>query len=184
MTGKYNDLEARCKKTAEHFKTDLGRLRGGRATTSLLEGITVDYYGSRVPLIQLGMISAPEPRLLTIQVYDRGAVESVEKSIQQSELGLNPSRDGTLIRIAIPALTEERRKELIKKLSKMAEEAKVTVRNHRRESMDFLKKQEKDKAISADDLRRGSEDIQKITDKATAEIDVLLQAKEKEMMEL
>ena len=184
MSGKYNDLEGKCKKTAEHFKTDLGRLRGGRATTSLLAGVQVEYYGSRVPLIQLGMISAPEPRLLTIQVYDRGAVEAVEKAIQQSELGLNPSRDGSLVRIAIPALTEERRKDLIKKLHKMAEEAKVTIRNHRRESMDFLKKQEKDKAISADDLRRGSDDIQKITDKSTAEIDSLLQAKEKEMMDV
>jgi len=184
MSGKYNDLEAKCKKTAEHFKTDLGRLRGGRATTSLLEGVTVDYYGSRVPLIQLGMISAPEPRLLTIQVYDRGAVEAVEKAIQQADLGLNPSRDGSLVRIAIPALTEERRKDLIKKLHKMAEEAKVTIRNHRRESMDGLKKQEKDKQISADDLRRGSDEIQKITDKSTAEIDGLLQGKEKEMMEV
>jgi len=184
MSGKYGDLEGKCRKTVEHFKVELGRLRGGRATTSILEGIQVDYYGSRVPLLQLGMINAPEPRLLTVQVYDGGAVEAVEKAILQSDLGFNPSRDGNLVRIAIPALTEERRKDLIKKLHKMSEEQKVALRTHRRDAIDLVKKQEKDKAISADDSRRGQEDIQKITDRFTADIDTLLKAKEKEMLEV
>ena len=159
-------------------------MRSGRASTALLEGLHVDYYGTSVPLMQLGMVNAPEPRLLTVQIYDRGAVDAVEKAIQSSELGLNPSRDGNLLRIVIPSLTEERRKDLIKKLHKMGEEAKVAIRNHRRDQIDFLKKQEKDKAISEDDLRKASEDVQKVTDKYTSEIDHVLAAKEKEMMEV
>jgi ribosome recycling factor len=177
-------LEESCKKTIEHFKKELGRMRTGRATSSMLDGIVVEYYGSQVPLIQLGMVNTPEPRLITVQVYDAGAVEAIEKAIQAAGLGLNPSRDGNLIRLPIPALTEERRKDLIKKLHKQGEENKVVLRNHRRESIDELKKQEKDKQISTDDVRRGQEQIQKIVDKGIADIDVLLQAKEKEMMEI
>ncbi|MBX7145036.1 MAG: ribosome recycling factor [Oligoflexia bacterium] len=184
MAGKFTDLEQKCKKTAEHFRKELQRLRTGRASASLLEGLTVEYYGSTVPLIQLGMINAPEPRLLTIQVYDGGACEAIEKAIKTSDLGLNPARDGTLLRIPIPALTEERRKELVKKTHKMAEEVKVILRNHRRDTLDALKKQEKDKAVSADDVRRGSDEIQKITDKATAEVDQAVAQKEKEIMEV
>ncbi len=177
--GQFDALEAGCKKTNEHFKKDLGRLRTGRAATSMLEGINVDYYGSHVPLIQLGLISAPEPRLLTIQVYDSGAVESVEKAIMQSELGLTPNRDGALIRINIPALTEERRKELIKKLHKMGEEAKVALRNNRREALDALKKVEK----AEDAVKRGETEIQKIIDKYQKDIDSLVALKEKEILE-
>lgn len=184
MTGKYGDIEEKCKKTVEHFKKELQRLRTGRASTSLLEGLMVDYYGTQTPLMSLGLLNAPEPRLLTIQVYDAGAIDSIEKSIRQSDLGLNPSRDGNLIRISIPTLTEDRRKELVKKLHKMTEEEKVAVRNHRREAIDTLKKQEKDKAISADDLRRGQDEVQKITDRYTAEIDKATAAKEKEIMEV
>ena len=177
-------LEENSKKTIEHFKKELGRMRTGRATSSMLDGIVVEYYGSQVPLIQLGMVNTPEPRLITVQVYDAGAVEAIEKAIQAAGLGLNPSRDGNLIRLPIPALTEERRKDLIKKLHKQGEENKVVLRNHRREAIDELKKQEKDKQISTDDVRRGQEQIQKIVDKGIADIDVLLQAKEKEMMEI
>jgi ribosome recycling factor len=177
-------LEENSKKTIEHFKKELGRMRTGRAASSMLDGIVVEYYGSQVPLIQLGMVNTPEPRLITVQVYDAGAVESIEKAIQAAGLGLNPSRDGNLIRLPIPALTEERRKDLIKKLHKQGEENKVVLRNHRREAIDELKKQEKDKEISTDDVRRGQEQIQKIVDKGIADIDVLLQAKEKEMMEV
>lgn len=184
MAGKFGDLEDKCKKTVEHFKKELQRLRTGRASTSLLEGLMVDYYGSATPLMSLGLINAPEPRLLTIQVYDGNAVESIEKAIRQSDLGLNPSRDGGMIRISIPTLTEDRRKELVKKLHKMAEEEKVVLRNHRRDGNDFLKKQEKDKAISTDDSRRGQEEIQKITDRYTAEIDKAAVGKEKEIMEV
>lgn len=184
MAGKYGDLDVKCKKTVEHFKVEISRLRTGRANTSLLEGIHVDYYGSHVPLIQMGMIGAPEPRLLTIQVYDASAVESVEKAILQSELGLNPMREGNLLRIAIPALNEERRKEFVKKLNKLAEENKIVLRNHRRDAIDDLKKQEKDKKISQDDLRRSQDDVQKITDKFIADIEQLSQAKEKEILEV
>ena len=184
MSGKFENLEQKCKKTIEHFKRDLGRIRTGRANANLLEGVNVDYYGTSVPILQLGMISAPEPRLVTVQVYDANAVESVEKAIHQSDLGLNPSRDGSLIRINIPALTEDRRKELIKKLHKMSEETKVALRNHRRDSIDELKKQEKSKEISADELRRGQDEIQKITDKHQSGIDALLVVKEKEMLEV
>jgi ribosome recycling factor len=184
MAGKFADLEAKCKKSVEHFKKDLKSLRTGRATTSILDGISADYYGTQTPLIQLGMVNAPEPRLLTVQVYDASAVEAVEKAIQQAELGLNPSREGSLLRIPVPALTEDRRKDLVKKCHKMAEEVKVVVRNHRREAIDGLKKQEKDKTASADDVRRGSDEIQKITDKSTAEVDQAVVVKEKEIMEV
>lgn len=184
MSQRYSDLEEKCKKSVEHFKSELGRMRSGRATTGLLEGITVDYYGSQVPLIQMGLINAPEPRMLTVQVYDASAVDSVEKSIRQSELGLNPSRDGNLIRISIPSLTEERRKDLVRSLKNVAEDARVTLRNHRRDAIDTLKKQEKEKEISEDDLRRGQEEIQKILDKYVAQIDELLKSKEQEMMEV
>ena len=184
MSRDANTLKAECEKTVQHLKKDCTHMRSGRASTALLEGLHVDYYGTSVPLMQLGMVNAPEPRLLTVQIYDRGAVDAVEKAIQSSELGLNPSRDGNLLRIVIPSLTEERRKDLIKKLHKMGEEAKVAIRNHRRDQIDFLKKQEKDKAISEDDLRKASEDVQKVTDKYTSEIDHVLAAKEKEMMEV
>jgi ribosome recycling factor len=184
MAGNFGELEGKCKKTVEHFKTDLGRIRTGRANAKLLDGLHVDYYGSSVPLIQLGMINAPEPRLITIQVYDAGACEAIEKAIQQSDLGLNPAREGSMIRINIPPLNEERRKELIKKLHKMAEDVRVVMRNHRRDSIDDLKKKEKAKAISADDLRRGQEEVQKITDKYIKEVDTMTASKEKEMMEV
>lgn len=184
MVQKFTDLEDRCKKTIEHFKKEISRMRTGRASTSLLDGLMVEYYGSSVPLIQLGMVNAPEPRLITIQIYDRGAVDAVEKAIQQADLGLSPARDGNLIRLNIPQLTEERRKDLIKKLHKMGEENKVTLRTHRRESIDGLKKEEKDKSISADDVHRGQEQIQKIVDKYIADVDVVAASKEKEMMEI
>ena len=184
MAGKFNDLEAKCKKTIEHFKRDLGRLRGGRANVSILEGITVEYYGSQVPLNQVGLVNAPEARLLTVQVYDGSAVEAVEKAIQQANLGLNPARDGSLVRVPIPALNEERRKDLVKNLHKMAEEGKVTVRNHRREAIDLVKKQEKGKELSTDDARRHQEEIQKLTDKAIAEVETAAQGKEKELMDI
>lgn len=181
---RFKDLESKCKGTIEHFKKELGKMRTGRASSGLLEGITVEYYGSQVPLIQLGMINTPEPRLITIQVFDGSAVDAVEKAIKQSELGLNPSRDGSLIRLNIPPLNEERRKELIKKLHKVGEENRVTVRGHRRDAIDVLKKQEKAKEISEDDVRRGQDEIQKITDRYIAEVDAALQAKEKEMLEV
>lgn len=184
MSGKFDAYKAQCAKAVEHYKKELSRLRSGRATPQLLEGVNVDYYGSRVSLQQLGMVSAPEPRMLTIQVYDAGAVEAIEKAIQQSELGLNPSREGSLIRVVIPPLNEERRKDLIKKVGKMAEETKVSLRNLRRDEVENVKKQAKNKEISEDDSRRAQEEIQKILDKAVADVDVASAAKEKELMEV
>jgi ribosome recycling factor len=132
----------------------------------------------------MGMVAAPEPRLLTIQVYDGAAVEAVEKAIQQAELGLNPMRDGSLIRVAIPALNEERRKELTKKISKMAEETKIALRNLRRDEVESVKKQQKNKELSEDDSRKAQEEIQKIVDKFIADVDVAAAAKTKEIMEV
>lgn len=179
-----SDLDSKCKKTVEHFKKDLGRVRSGRAHTSLLDGLMVEYYGSMVPLLQLGMVNAPEARMLTIQVYDSGAVEAIEKAIQQSELGLNPGHDGNLIRISIPALTEERRKELVKRLHKMTEDTRVTLRNHRRDMNEELKKKEKSKEVSADELKKGLEEVQKITDRTIKEVDQVLASKEKELLDV
>ena len=184
MSEELNVLEEKCKATIEHLNGELGRMRSGRATTGHLQGIMVDYYGSATPLIQLGTLSVPEPRLLQVQVFDASVVEGVEKAIQQADLGFNPSREGNVIRIAVPALTEERRKDLVKKLHKMAEEAKIAIRGHRRDSIDVLKKAQKDGDISEDDSRRGQDSVQKVTDRFTGEVDVLLAAKEKEMLEV
>lgn len=177
-------FEVECKKSLEHLKKEFGRLRTGRASGSILEGIMVDYYGSQVPLNQVGMVNTPEPRLITIQVYDGSAVEAVEKAILASELGLNPSRDGNLVRLAIPQLTEDRRKDLIKRLHKLAEDAKVGIRNHRRDAIEQLKKSEKDGGVSADDLRRKQDEIQKITDRYIKDIDAAAAGKEKEVLEI
>jgi ribosome recycling factor len=184
MSGKFDDYKAQCAKALDHFKKELGRLRSGRATPALLESVQVEYYGSKVPLQQLGMVAAPEPRMLTIQVYDASAVEAVEKAIHQSELGLNPSREGSLVRVVIPALNEERRKDLIKKVGKMAEETKVSLRNLRRDEVEGVKKQVKNKEMSEDDSRRAQDEIQKILDKVIADVDVAAAAKEKELMEV
>ena len=180
----YDNYKAQCSKTLEHFKGELKRLRSGRAAPSILEGLQVDYYGSQVSLQQLGLVAAPEPRMLTIQVYDQGAVEAIEKAIQQSDLGLNPSRDGSLIRVVIPSLNEERRKELIKKVSKMSEETRVAMRNLRRDEIEVIKKKTKAKEISEDDGRRAQEEIQKILDKYIADVDASANAKEKELLEV
>lgn len=184
MSNQTGDFEVKCKASIEHFKQDLLKLRTGRANSSMLDVVQVEYYGSYVPLKQIAMLNAPEPRLLTVQVYDASASEAVEKAIKHADLGFNPSREGNLIRIPVPALTEERRRELIKKLHKMGEEAKVVVRNLRRDSIDALKKSQKDGKVSEDESRRGQDQIQKVTDKYTAEIETLLGLKEKEMMEV
>ena len=184
MTAQLIELESKCKKSVEHFKKELGRVRTGRASTTLLDGMMVEYYGSMVPLLQLGMINSPEPRLITIQVYDAGAVENIEKAIQQSELGLNPMREGNLIRLSMPSLTAERRKETVKRVHKMSEEMKIVLRNLRRETIDDLKKRKDKKEISEDDLRKAQDEVQKVTDRYTKELDSLVVTKEKEIMEV
>lgn len=184
MATNFGEFEQKCKSSIEHYKNDLNKLRTGRAQSSMLDVVFVDYYGSSVQLKTLGMINTPEPRMITVQVFDGSAVEACEKAIKYADLGLNPQRDGNLIRIPIPSLTEDRRKELIKKLHKMGEDAKVVIRNLRRDTIDQLKKQQKNGEVSEDDSRKGQEQIQKITDKYIAEVDVHLAAKEKEMMEV
>lgn len=184
MSAETQELDAMGKKTIEHLKRDLQGLRSGRASTSTLETLQVDYYGSRVPMQQMGLLSAPEPRLITIQVYDASAVEAVEKAIQQADLGFNPSREGNLIRIVVPQLTEERRKEQIKKAHKMTEESRVGLRNSRREVLEKVKKSLKDKDITEDDSRRIHDEVEKVMAKIGKDIDALLAVKEKELMEI
>ena len=171
-------------KAVAHFKEDLLKMRTGRASAGLIENIKVDYYGSLTPLKQMGNISSPEPRMLVVQVYDSSALDSVEKAIRSADLGLNPSRDGQLIRVLIPALTEDRRRDLIKSLHKQAEEYKIQIRNHRRDSVDLVKKGVKDKAIAEDDSKKQQDEIQKHTDRFVAEIDAALVHKEKDLMEV
>jgi len=177
-------LKDKGKKTVEAFKRELGKMRTGRASASLLEGIKAEYYGTMTPLNQMGNISTPEPRIIAIQAYDKGAVEAIMKAIRASDLGLNPSNEGQTIRVILPALTEDRRKELIKKLKDVGEEHRVFIRNHRREAIDSVKAAVKNKAMSEDDSKRSQDELQKITDGLIKEIDVLLTAKEKEMMEV
>ncbi len=184
MGNRINDLESQCKKSVEHFKTELSRLRTGRASGALLEGVKVDYYGTQTPLIQMGSINVPEPRTIAVQVYDAGAVDSVEKAIRAADLGLNPQREGNLIRVNIPALTQDRRKELIKKVHETTEAARVGIRNHRRDTINVIKDEEKGKKLSQDESRREQEGVEKIVAKYIKEIDALGAQKEKEMMEV
>ncbi len=171
-------------KAVEHLRHELLKIRTGKATTNLLDGIKVDYYGTPTPLIQLGNISTPDYHTITIQAWDKSAVPLIEKSIQAANLGLNPSNDGTLIRIPIPALNEERRKEIVKLVKKFAEESKVAVRNIRRDSIEHLKKTEKDEHISEDERKHAETEVQKLTDRHIKDIDDLIAVKEKEIMEV
>jgi ribosome recycling factor len=171
-------------KALDVLKKELQSLRAGRANPAILEKITVDYYGSPTPINQMANITAPEPRLLVIQPWDKSIIPNIEKAILKSDLGLNPSSDGTVIRLAIPQLTQERRKELAKVVKKKGEDAKVAVRNIRREANELLKNLEKSKDISEDDNKRSQEDVQKLTDKFIQEIDKVLENKEKEIMEV
>lgn len=184
MSEALEELKLQCESTIDFFRSELVKTKTGRASSGLLEGVQVDYYGAQTPLSQLGLINVAEARLLTVQVYDASVVESVEKAIHQADLGLNPSRDGNLIRVPIPPLTEERRKEIVKRLHKQGEEMKVTVRNHRRAAIDNLQKAKKDGEISEDDLNSLKKDVQVITDKYVAQVDELLQKKEAEVMEV
>lgn len=169
-------------KTIEVFKHELNSMRAGRANPQLLDRISVDYYGSPTPLNQLGNISAPEPRVLLISVWDQSIVNEISKSIMKSDLGLNPIVDGKVIRLIIPELTEERRKQLVKMVHKAGEDAKVAIRTVRRDTNDHLKKLHKDSEITEDDLRRDEKDVQKTTDNHTRTIDDMVKAKEKEIM--
>jgi ribosome recycling factor len=179
-----SDLKQEMEKTVKGFTNDLKRIRTGRASTAILDGIRVEYYGNPTPLNQLATVSAPEPRLIVIQPWDAGSIGDVEKAILKSDLGLTPQNDGKVIRITIPNLTEERRKELVKTVKKMAEDFKVALRNHRRDSIEFLKELKKEKGISEDDYFRLHERVQEITDEYIKNTDEILGEKEKEIMEI
>ncbi|WP_188454358.1 ribosome recycling factor [Virgibacillus oceani] len=179
-----NQTRDKMKQAVQAFSKSLATVRAGRANPSLLDSIYVDYYGASTPLNQLATISAPEARLLVISPFDKSAVGDVEKAIQKADLGLSPSNDGQVIRINIPALTEERRKELVKVVGKYSEEARVQVRNIRRDGNDQLKKAEKNGDLTEDELRNLQDDVQKETDNHIADIDKLAKNKEKEIMEV
>ncbi|MBQ9536401.1 MAG: ribosome recycling factor [Desulfovibrionaceae bacterium] len=178
------DAEDRMEKTIASLQKDFGKLRTGRASASLVDGIKADYYGTMTQISQMATVAVPDSRTLTIQPWDKGGMAVIEKAILKSDLGLTPINDGRLIRISIPPLTEERRKELCKISRKFAEEAKISVRNVRRDANDSLKKMEKDKQITEDELKKATENVQKLTDKFVEEVDKRCSAKEKEIMEI
>ncbi len=178
------EAEEKMQKSIEALRRDFATIRTGKANPSLLDKVTVDYYGTPTPINQLANISAPEARMLVVQPWDKSVVPNVEKAILKSDLGLNPSSDGTVIRLVLPQLTQETRKELVKKVKKKAEDAKVAIRNIRRDANESLKAAEKNKEISEDETKNAQDDIQKLTDKYIAELDGVLDNKEKEIMEV
>ncbi len=178
------DAKTHMQKAVDSAKREFASVRTGRASPALLERVTVDYYGTPTPITQVATVTVPEPRLLVIQPWDKSLVREIERAIQKSDLGLMPSSDGTLIRLPIPSLTGERRKDLAKLAHKQAEEARVAVRNIRRDHKDKLEKLEKKGELSEDDVRRAVDELQKLTDRHIAEIDTLLSAKEKEITEV
>jgi len=180
----FEDLKDRMGKSMESLKREYSRLRTGRASISLLDGIRVSYYDTPTPLNQMASLAVPEPRLIVIQPWDKTAIEDIEKAILKSELGLTPMNDGKVIRISIPPLTEERRKELVKVARKMSEENKVSIRNIRRDANEMLKDLKKEKEITEDDLYRSQEEVQKATDQFISQVDELCAAKEKEILEI
>ncbi len=185
MTGEVIEMARKeMEKAVEAFKHELARVRTGRASTALIENIQVNYYGAKTPLRQLAGLAAPEARLLVITPYDKSSLHDIEKAIQTSDLGLTPMNDGKLIRIPIPELTEERRKELVKHVRKIAEEFRVGVRNHRRDANDMIKDLHKEKQVTDDDMRAAEAKVQQFTTEFVEKIDKVLAAKEAEIMEV
>lgn len=178
------DSEERMHKGVEALRREYASIRAGRANPSVLDKVMVEYYGTPTPINQLANVSVPEPRMLMIQPWDRSVLPAIEKAIMKSDLGLNPSSDGTMIRLIIPQLTTERRNELVKKVKKEAEEARVAVRNVRRDINDKLKKLEKDHSASEDEIKRAQDEVQKLTDKIIKEIDHVMETKESEITEV
>jgi ribosome recycling factor len=172
------------KKSIEHLRHDLQKIRTGRANTALLDGIRATYYGTPTPLNQLATLSAPDPRLIVISPFDKGCIQDIEKAIQTSDLGLTPANDGKVVRIPIPPLTEERRKELVKHVHKIAEKHKVGVRDARRDGLALLKDSQKDGSISEDERHRAEKKVQDLTDGHTADIDRICEQKEKDILEV
>jgi ribosome recycling factor len=179
-----NDGEGKMKKTLELLKQDLATVRAGRANPSILDKVQADYFGTMTPINQMAGISAPEPRMMLVQPWDKSTIALIEKAILKSDLGLNPSNDGAVIRIIVPQLTEERRAELVKVVKKKTEEARVSIRNIRRNVNDQIKDEEKKKTCSENDSKKSQEDIQKLTDKYIKELDKVFENKEKDIMEV
>ncbi|MCM8820474.1 MAG: ribosome recycling factor [Candidatus Omnitrophica bacterium] len=179
----FNEVKKKMEGVIDFFKKEIGTLRAGRASISLLEGLTVEYYGSKMPISQIATITIPQPQLIVIQPWDKNMLQEIVKAIQISNIGLNPVADANVIRIPVPPLSEERRQELVKILHRMGEEAKVEIREIRRKGNEELKKAEKEKTISEDDMHKGIEEIQEITDKFIKEIDKRIEDKSKEILE-
>lgn len=171
-------------KAVEALRRDLSKVRTGRASVAILDDVRIDYYGTPTPLNQVGSLTVPEPRLITIQPWEKKLIPEIERAIMKSDLGLNPTSDGITIRLAFPPLTEERRKEMVKQVKKMGEEGKIAIRNARRDANESLKKLLKDKEIAEDDEKRGEKEIQELTDDYVARIDKVVADKEKELMEI
>lgn len=178
------ECERRMEKSLENLKKELSRVRAGRATPSLLDGVSVEYYGTPAPINQVATITVPEARLLIVQPWEKSMLAPIEKAIQSSDLGLNPQNDGNLIRLPIPSLTEERRRELFKKCKRIGEDTKVAVRNIRRDGNEKFKKAQTDKEIAQDEQKKGTDDIQKLTDRFVKSIEDQLSLKEKELVEI
>ncbi|MEN3039289.1 MAG: ribosome recycling factor [Candidatus Kryptonium sp.] len=176
------DAEERMKKSVEVIRQELARVRTGKATTALLDGIKVDYYGQHLPINKVASVSVSDPHTLTVTPWDKSLIPTIEKAILASDLGLNPTNDGNVIRIPIPPLTEERRKEIVKLVKKFCEDGKVAIRNIRRDANEHLRKIEKEQHISEDERKRAEDQVQKLTDKYIKEIDLLFEQKEKEIM--
>lgn len=181
---KYPEIEERMNKRVDGFHGELKTIRAGRANASVLDKISIDYYGTQTPIQQVGSISSPEPRMLVIQPWDASVLKEIEKAIQKSEIGIAPQNDGKVIRLAFPPLTEERRKELVKQVKKYSEEAKVQIRNVRRDAMEDYKTKKKNSEITEDDLKGIEKDIQALTDKFIKEIEDITADKEKEILEV
>ncbi len=180
----HDEFEKKMKKTISVLKDELNAIRAGRANPSLLDRITVDYYGSAMPLKQIANVSSPEPRLLVIQPYDTTGMKDIEKAILQSDIGINPSNDGKVIRLAVPMLTEERRRDLTKLIKKIGENSKIAIRNERRSANETLKKMQKNSEITEDDFKKAEQTVEEMTKVYTEQVDTLIEYKEKEIMEV
>jgi len=178
------DAEEKMKKSIEAFRHELAGMKAGRATPALLDKVRVDYYGTPTPVNQVANIEIPDPRTIAIKPWDRSMIKAIEKAILTSDLGLNPSNDGVVIRLSIPPMTQDRRKELVKVVHKRAEDERVVIRNIRRDANDHIKKAEKEKTVSEDESKRAQDEVQKLTDKFIKEVDQILESKEKEIMEV
>lgn len=179
-----NQCEQKMQGTIETVKKSLGKIRTGKANPSILNGVMVEYYGSPMPINQIASVSAPEAQMIVIKPYDKSILKGIEKAVQTANLGLNPQNDGDIVRVQIPALTEQTRKDLVKEAKKLAEDNKVAIRNIRRDAIDQLKKLEKDSVISEDELKRRSDEVQKLTDKYIENIDKLSKEKEQDIMSI